>query len=124
MTTPERIANNIWLIILGRFSPVVLMLLVAMIAYFARSTLEELQTKLSEVQKLDQQQELKIQDLDIRLAFGRQQREALQTSVQNQFVQLTNTLDRMNIRLETLNVNVEKLAVALDERVPGNGGAK
>jgi len=124
MTTPERIANNIWLIMLGRFSPVVLMMLVSLIAYFARSTLDELQRGMAELQKDNQQQELKLQDLDSRLTFGRQQREALQANVQNQFGQLTNALDRMNIRLETLNVNVEKLATALNERVPGNGGAK
>ena len=124
MTTPERIANNIWLIMLGRFSPVVLMMLVSLIAYFARSTLDELQRGMAELQKDNQQQELKLQDLGSRLTFGRQQREALQANVQNQFGQLTNALDRMNIRLETLNVNVEKLATALNERVPGNGGAK
>lgn len=124
MTTPERIANNIWLIMLGRFSPVVLMMLVSLIAYFARSTLDELQRGMAELQKDNQQQELKLQDLDSRVTFGRQQREALQANVQNQFGQLTNALDRMDIRLETLNVNVEKLATALNERVPGNGGAK
>ena len=118
----EKIANNMLTIVIARFAMIVTPPSIGMISWLGMHTYQNIELRISELERLRLLQTSELQDHTSRLDNDKQAVETLRIYTNTQFDKMGDTLDGVQKELNEMNGSIIRLQTTLENRLPARTG--
>ena len=127
-STMEKMANNLWTILIARVAMILTPAFIWMAAQWLDSRFEAVsrdqkatQAQVDELRRSDRIAAATLQDHESRMVFGKAQRELFQSKAEIQFGKIDSSLNEINKTLYGIDSTLGSLKAVIDERERARG---